>query len=119
MLTMRYPDVTDAKGEVHTLTDGTFVPMLMSADRTLRENAFKAYYKRAGEFRNTYASTLDAQFKQLKFFADARRYNSTLEASLDVTEVPVEVYTNLIDAVHGQSRQDVPLCRAAQEDLRR
>lgn len=42
MLTMRYPDVTDAKGEVHTLTDGTFVPMLMSADRTLRENAFKA-----------------------------------------------------------------------------
>ena len=98
---MRYPDVTDAKGEVHTLTDGTFVPMLMSADRTLRENAFKAYYKRAGEFRNTYASTLDAQFKQLKFFADARRYNSTLEASLDVTEVPTEVYTNLIDAVHG------------------
>jgi len=98
---MRYPDVTDAKGEVHTLTDGTFVPMLMSADRMLRENAFKAYYKRAGEFRNTYASTLDAQFKQLKFFADARHYNSTLEASLDVTEVPVEVYTNLIDAVHG------------------
>ncbi len=98
---MRYPDVTDAKGEVHTLTDGTLVPMLMSADRTLRENAFKTYYKRAGEFRNTYASTLDAQFKQLKFFADARHYDSTLEASLDVTEVPTEVYTNLIDAVHG------------------
>ena len=98
---IRYPDVTDGKGETHQLTDGTLVPLMMSADRTLRENAFKSYYKRAGEFRNTYASTLDAQFKQLKFFADARRYNSTLEASLDVTEVPVEVYTNLIDAVHG------------------
>ena len=79
----------------------TLVPLLTSADRTLRENAFKAYYKRAGEFRNTYASSLDAQFKQLKFFADARHYNSTLEASLDVTEVPAAVYTNLIDAVHG------------------
>ena len=98
---IRYPDVTDGKGETHQLTDGTLVPLLTSADRTLRENAFKAYYKRAGEFRNTYASTLDAQFKQLKFFADARHYNSTLEASLDVTEVPVEVYMNLIDAVHG------------------
>ena len=98
---MRYPDATDAGGEAHTLTDGTFVPLLMSADRTLRENAFKAYYKRAGEFRNTYASTLDAQFKQLKFFADARHYDTTLAASLDVTEVPTEVYTNLIDAVHG------------------
>ena len=96
-----YPDVTDGKGEVHQLTDGTLVPLLMSADRTLRENTFKAYYKRAGEFRNTYASTLDAQFKQLKFFADARHYNTTLEASLDVTEVPTEVYTNLIDAVHA------------------
>ena len=98
---LRYPDVTDAKGEVHTLTDGTFVPLLMSADRTLRENAFKTYYRRAGEFRNTYASTLDAQFKQLRFFADARHYNSTLEAALDVTEVPPAVYTNLIDAVHA------------------
>jgi oligoendopeptidase F len=37
--------------------------------------------------------------KQQKFFADARNYASTLEASLDATEVPVEVYTNLIDAV--------------------
>ena len=98
---IRYPDVTDGKGETHQLTDGTLVPLLTSADRTLRENAFKAYYKRAGEFRNTYASSLDAQFKQLKFFADARHYNSTLEASLDVTEVPTAVYTNLIDAVHG------------------
>ena len=98
---IRYPDVTDGKGETHQLTDGTLVPLLTSADRTLRENAFKAYYKRAGEFRNTYASSLDAQFKQLKFFADARHYNSTLEASLDVTEVPAAVYTNLIDAVHG------------------
>ena len=98
---VRYPDVTDGKGEAHQLTDGTLVPLMMRADRTLRENAFKAYYKRAGEFRNTYASTLDAQFKQLKFFADARHYDSTLEASLDVTEVPTAVYTNLIDAVHG------------------
>ena len=29
-----------------------------------------------------FAATLDAQFKQLKFFADARRYGSTLEAAL-------------------------------------
>ena len=50
---IRYPDVTDGKGETHQLTDGTLVPLLTSADRTLRENAFKAYYKRAGEFRNT------------------------------------------------------------------
>ena len=34
-------------------------------------------------------------------FADARGYASTLEAALDRTEVPVEVYTKLIEAVHA------------------
>ena len=31
----------------------------------------------------------------------ARHYDSTLQASLDATEVPVPVYLNLIEAVHG------------------
>ena len=73
----------------------------MSGDRTLRKNTFETYYHRMGEFRNTVAATLDAQFKQLKFFADARRYGSTLEAALDATEVPQAVYLNLIEAVHA------------------
>lgn len=98
---LTFPDVTDAEGTAHTLTDGTFVPLLMSGDRTLRKNTFETYYHRMGEFRNTVAATLDAQFKQLKFFADARRYGSTLEAALDATEVPQAVYLNLIEAVHA------------------
>ena len=98
---LRFPAVTDGAGAEQPLTDATFVPLLQSGDRTLRRNTFETYYATLGGYRNTLAATLDAQFKQLKFFADARRYNSTLEASLDVTEVPVEVYTNLIDAVHG------------------
>ena len=98
---MRFPNVTDGEGNEHQLTDGTFVPLLESPDVTLRKNTFEAYYGRMGEFKNTIAATLDAQFKQLRFFANARKYNSTLEASLDRTEVPVEVYHNLISAVHA------------------
>ena len=37
--------------------------------------------------------------KQLQFFADARHYPSALAAALDKTEVPVEIYHNLIAAV--------------------
>ena len=97
---LSYPDVLDGEGKSHELTDGTLVPLLMSPDRVLRKNAFDAFYARMDEFKNTIAATLDAQFKQLKFFSGARKYGSTLEASLDVTEVPVEVYLNLIQAVH-------------------
>ncbi len=98
---LKFPDVTDKDGNVHQLTDGTLVPLLESADRVLRENTFKTYYKRLGEFKGTIAATLNAQFKQLGFFAGARKYDTTLDASLDVTEVPVPVYLNLIEAVHA------------------
>ncbi|MBQ0038014.1 MAG: oligoendopeptidase F [Clostridiales bacterium] len=98
---MIFPDVTDSRGASHQLTDGTFVPLLMREDRVLRKNTFDTYYARMGELKNTIAATLDAQFKQLKFFASARHYDSTLQRALDGTEVPVPVYLNLIDAVHG------------------
>ncbi len=98
---MRYPSVIDKDGVEHTLTDGTFVPLLESADVDLRKKTFEAYYGRLGEFKNTIAATLDAQFKQLRFFSEARKYNTTLEASLDRTEVPTAVYHNLIEAVHS------------------
>ena len=98
---LSFPDVSDKDGKLHQLTGGSFVPLLESPDRVLRRNAFEAYYKRYGEFKNTVAAFLDAQFKQLIFFSNARKYESTLEASLDATEVPTEVYHNLIDSVHA------------------
>ena len=94
------PSVVDGEGRERTLTDATYIPMLMGSDRALRKTAFETYYGRMNECRNTFAATLDAQFKSLKFFADARGYESTLAASLDATEVPTEVYHNLISAVH-------------------
>ena len=97
---LTFPSVVDGEGKERTLTDATFIPMLMGSDRALRKTAFETYYARMNEFKNTLAATLDAQFKSLKFFADARGYESTLAASLDATEVPTGVYHNLISAVH-------------------
>ena len=98
---LRFPAVTDGAGAEQPLTDATFVPLLQSGDRTLRRNTFETYYATLGGYRNTLAATLDAQFKQLRFFANARRYSSTLDAALDATEVPVSVYDSLIESVHA------------------
>ena len=97
---MRFPNVTDVEGNVHKLTNGSLVPLLESPDRDFRKQVFETYYNRLGEYRNTIAATLDGQFKQLRFFAAARKYPSTLEAALFKNEVPVSVYHNLIEAVH-------------------
>ena len=96
---LQFGDAMDAQGEAHPVTHGSYIPLMMSPDRTLRKNAFTSLYAVYNQFRNTCAATLGAQMKQQKFFADARKYDSTLAASLDGTEVPVEVYTNLIQAV--------------------
>ena len=95
-----FPDVEDAEGNKHPLSQGTYIAHMESDDRVLRKNAFEGLYHTYGSFKNTLSAVLAAQVKQLEFFAKARKYNSSLEAALSRTNVPVEVYTNLIEAVH-------------------
>ena len=97
---LTFDDAVDSEGKTHKLTSGSFVPLLMDADRVLRESAFKQLYSRFGEFRNTSAAILTSQVKNLQFFSSSRKYVSSLEAALAENEIPVEVYNNLIDAVH-------------------
>ena len=97
---IKFEDAVDSEGNKHPLTQGTFVSREESPDRVLRKSAYENLYHGFANYKNTAASMLNAQGKQLKFFADARKYPSTLDASLDRTNVPTSVYYNLIEAVH-------------------
>lgn len=97
---LKFPDAVDKDGNKHPVTHGTFIPLMQSYDRVLRKSAFDSLYSVYDQFRNTSAATLSAQLKQLLFFANVRKYPSTLDAALDGNEVPTEIYRNLIDAVH-------------------
>ena len=97
---MTFPDAVDSEGNKHPLSQGTFVACQESPDRQLRKSAYENLYDSFAKFKNTAAGLLDAQNKQLKFFAEARKYPNAFEASLDSTNVPTSVYLNLIDAVH-------------------
>ena len=98
---LTFPEAVDSRGEKHPLTQGTFVPLEESTDRVLRQSAYENLYDSFAGFRNTAAATLNAQNKQLKFFAEARKYANAFERSLDRTNVPTSVYLNLIEAVHS------------------
>ena len=97
---LTFPDVADAEGNLHPLSQGTYISYMESSDRVLRKNAFETLYHTYGAFKNSISAVLSAQVKQLQYFAQARKYASSLEASLDATNVPTAVYTNLIEAVH-------------------
>ncbi|MDO5137393.1 MAG: oligoendopeptidase F [Oscillospiraceae bacterium] len=97
---MKFPDVIDAEGIAHQMTEDNLPFLLENSDVNFRKQAFDLYYEKFSELKNTLAAILDGQFKGLVFNARARNYSSTLEASLDDNEVPTEVYHNLISAVH-------------------
>lgn len=97
---LKFPDAADKDGKLHQLTHGSYIPLVQSSDRVLRKNAFEALYHTYDSFKNTCAATLSAQVKMVNFYSQARHYGSALEAALDSTEIPVEVYHNLISAVH-------------------
>ena len=95
-----FEDAVDSQGKTYPLRQGNFVVYEESPDRALRKSAYENLYRSFGNYKNTAAAILNAQNKQLKFFAEARKYPSAFEASLDRTNVPTSVYLNLIEAVH-------------------
>ncbi len=95
-----FDDAVDSDGVTHPLRQGNFVSYEESPDRVLRKSAYENLYDSFKGFKNTAAALLNAQNKQLKFRAEARKYSSAFEASLDRTNVPTSVYLNLIEAVH-------------------
>lgn len=97
---LRFPDAVDKDGGKHQLTHGSFIPLMEKSDRTLRESAFKTLYGTLDSFKNTSAAFIEFQVKQLMFNAKMRKYNNTMEAALDRTEVPVSVYENLVKTVN-------------------
>ncbi len=97
---LKFPAAVDSEGKEHPLSSATFTTLQASPDRVLRKNAYENLYHTLANYKNTSASLMSAQVKQLQFFAEARKYPTSLDASLAQTNVPTSVYTNLIEAVH-------------------
>lgn len=97
---LKFPDAVDKDGNTHQVTHGSYIPLMHSNDRELRKSAFQSLYGVYESFKNTSAAVLASQVKCLTFRARARKYDSSLQAALDGNEVSVEVYKQLIEAVH-------------------
>ena len=64
---MTFEDAVDGEGKTYPLTQGNFFIHETSTDRQLRKSAYENLYHGLGEYKNTAAAMLNAQFKQLKF----------------------------------------------------
>ncbi len=97
---IKFPLIKNKEGEEVELTKGNYIQFMESNDRRVRKDAFTALYSTYSNQENTIASTLNSAIKRDVFFAKVRKYNSSLEASLDDDNISVAVFDNLINVIN-------------------
>jgi oligoendopeptidase F len=90
------------KGESVELSHSSFASFLRSPSRNVRRRAFHQYYEQFKLHENSLAAAYSSSVQKDVYYAKARGYASSREASLFHDNVPVEVYDNLIAAVRGK-----------------
>ena len=98
---IKFPHIRDENGQEVELTKGRYGRFMESRDRRVRQEAYEGLYSTYKGLSNTLAATLSSSVKRDIFYARARNYPSALHAALDQDNVPVDVYDQLINSVHG------------------
>lgn len=96
---LSFGELSGEKEEATPLTHGNFVTFLARRDRTLREAAFRQYYKVYDAHKHSISATLAASVKKDLFLARARNFDSARQAALFADNVAPGVYDNLIASV--------------------
>jgi len=99
---LKFPAIQDEKGEWIEVTHGRYIRLMESSDRRVRKDAFEAMHNTYNKWRHTVAATLAASVRKDVFYARMRRFGSALEMALHADNIPVSVYTNLIDTIRSR-----------------
>jgi len=95
-----FGQVEDSEGKSHAVSEGVYRILMESPDRVLRERAFKQLFGTYGQYRNTLAASYNANVKSDVFYSRVKKYGSALEMAISPDNVKVDVYNNLIGAIH-------------------
>ena len=96
-----FDSVQDGDGRTVEVTGSNYITLQMSQDRTLRERAFRSYYKGYRQHSNTFAAAYSGAVKAATAEAAARHYESSRAMSMAGENIPTEVYDNLVSAVRA------------------
>ena len=95
-----YPTVTLSDGKQITVGQANFTAYRGVPNRKDRETVMAAFFTSLGKFGRTFGTTIDGEVQKVAFYAKARKYDSSLEFALDSANIPVPVYTRLVDGVN-------------------
>ncbi|MBR4461684.1 MAG: oligoendopeptidase F [Erysipelotrichaceae bacterium] len=96
---MVFENAKDSEGNEHEVSGANFILLQSNPDRVLRENAFRSFYKTYKQHNNTLASTYSTTVKASTVEAKLRHYPSSRVMSMSQSDIPEEVYDQLIATV--------------------
>ncbi len=95
-----YPTVTLSDGKAVKLDQAAFGALRALPNRADRQKVMSSFFGALGAFGRTYGTSMNGEVQKVSFFAKARKYASSLEAQLDGPNIPVSVYTRLVEGVN-------------------
>ncbi len=95
-----FGEVTNEKGKKVSLTHGSYGELMRSKDRRIRKECYDKLYGVFKQYRNTLVTTYNYSVKQDVIYSQIRKYPSARAAALSGSNIPEEVYDNLIKAVN-------------------
>lgn len=96
-----FDGVQDGAGETVEVTGANYIVLQSSADRALRENSFRSFYRGYRQHINTFAATYSANVKAAVTEAAVRHYPSSRAMAMAGENIPESVYDSLVSAVRA------------------
>lgn len=102
-LRLEYEDV-EVDGKKETLNSATLTKFLKNKDQKVRKQAYHNFFKEYKKYENVFASTLAGVMQKDAFYADVRKFDSPLEASLFNDNVPTELFFKILEKSNKEYR---------------
>jgi oligoendopeptidase F len=98
---MTYPEVEKPGGEEIEITQSNFTKLMKDGDRDFRREVYEKFYGEIGKVSNTVATNFEKNIRRNVKLAGIRNHESARKSSLFDSNIPVEVYDNLLDTVEA------------------
>ena len=95
-----YPTITLSDGRTAKVDPGRLRGASHAAEPRRPRAAMSTFFTALGSFNRTFGTMMNANVQRVAFYAKSRKYSSHLEAALDGPNIPVSVYTRLIDGMN-------------------
>jgi oligoendopeptidase F len=95
-----YPTIKLSDGKSVKVDQAGYSELRTSPNRADRQAAMSAFFTALGGFSRTIGVTMNSNVQKSLFYSRSRKYKSNLEAALNGPNIPVSVYTRLVEGVN-------------------